>query len=196
MYLIIGSPKPVFPNDDHKLRFYAMKYCPYAHRIQLVLDFKDIPYHTIHINLTLKPEWLTDVSPLGKVPALEIPKVGNLFESLIIADYLDEKYPEKALYSKDLFKKASEKYLLECVRNSVTAYYAILMSGNSDKVSEFEKSLEVFEIELKKNGKTFLAGDKLSMVDYMIWPWFERFCWLNFELDGEKFPNLVSMYTE
>ena len=79
VYLIIGSPKPVFPNDDHKLRFYAMKYCPYAHRIQLVLDFKDIPYHTIHINLTLKPEWLTDVSPLGKVPALEIPEVGNLF---------------------------------------------------------------------------------------------------------------------
>jgi pyrimidodiazepine synthase len=44
-----------------------MRFCPYAQRVHLVLDAKGIAYHTIFINLTEKPEWLTEKSPLGKL---------------------------------------------------------------------------------------------------------------------------------
>lgn len=65
-----------------------MRFCPYAQRVHLVLEAKGIPYHTININLTEKPDWLFEANPLGKVPALElVNEPGNPFlaESLIIA---------------------------------------------------------------------------------------------------------------
>lgn len=81
-----------------------MRFCPYAHRVHLVLDAKKIPYHSIFINLNDKPEWLTEYSPLGKVPALQLITADGkpaLIESLIIAEYLDEMYPEPRLFPKD-----------------------------------------------------------------------------------------------
>ncbi len=42
----------------------------------------------------------------------------------------------------------------------------------------------------------FFKGTKEGMVDYMIWPWFERFPVLkdfgNFEFDCKKFPKLAA----
>lgn len=45
-----------------------MKFCPFAQRVHLVLDAKKIPYNICWINLTEKPEWLSKVSALLKVP--------------------------------------------------------------------------------------------------------------------------------
>jgi len=74
-----------------------MRFCPYAQRAHLVLNAKNVPYHTVNINLTEKPEWLVDFSPLLKVPALQLVEEKDqpsLIESLIISEYLDDKYPE------------------------------------------------------------------------------------------------------
>jgi Glutathione S-transferase, C-terminal domain len=37
------------------------------------------------------------------------------------------------------------------------------------------ENLDLFETELKSRGSKFFGGEKPAMVDYMIWPWFERF---------------------
>ena len=53
--------------------------------------------------------------------------------------------------------------------------------------------MQVYEKELKE---TFFAGSKPGMVDYMIWPWFERFFILKehgFVLnDDDKLPKLAA----
>lgn len=59
-----------------------------------------------------KPEWYLERFPLGKVPALYVDAV-NLYESLIIADYLDEKYPQRPLLPKDPLRKALDRILIE-----------------------------------------------------------------------------------
>nr|ACZ02430.1 glutathione S-transferase omega class [Drosophila melanogaster] len=60
-HLAKGSPMPDVP-EDGILRLYSMRFCPFAQRVHLVLDAKQIPYHSIYINLTDKPEWLLEVS--------------------------------------------------------------------------------------------------------------------------------------
>ena len=67
----------------------------------------------MNINLTDKPEWLYEKSPLGKIPALELESGDCIYESMIIADYLDEKYPQRPLYPKDPLKKAKDKLLID-----------------------------------------------------------------------------------
>src|ERR1700733_5786424 len=52
--------------------------------------------------------------PLGKVPCIEVGEENQLiWESQVICDYLDEKYPDKPLHSKDPFKKAQDRLFID-----------------------------------------------------------------------------------
>lgn len=199
-----GSPQPQLP-DDGKLRFYSMRFCPYAQRIHLILEAKEIPHHTIFINLTEKPEWYESVSPLGKVPSLQLPNDKGhptLTESLVIADYLDEKYPKNHLHAKDPLTKAKDKILIERFNQVVNSMYRLFFSTSGapiGAISETVSGLDVFEKELKERGTVFFGGKQPGMLDYMIWPWCERADTLKillgdkYELDNERFAKLVSL---
>lgn len=174
-----------------------MRFCPYAQRIHIVLEAKKIPYHTFNINLTDKPEWLTKYSLLGKVPSLGLTtEKGQPFihESLVIADYLDEKYPEKRLYPTEPVAKALDRLLIEQFNGVITAYYKAINDPNA--LDDLAKGLDTFEAELKKRGTAFFSGKVPGMLDYMIWPWFERIAFLKykgFEMDKGRHAQLVSI---
>lgn len=196
-----GSAQPDIP-DDGKLRLYSMRFCPFAQRAHLVLEAKKIPYHTININLTNKPEWLKEKNPLLKVPALEIPNGGIIVESLIVADYLNEKYPERPLYPSDPLKKAIERMWIERFAAVTSAMYRVFSSWNSPggapgALTEICEGLDLYEAELKTRGTPFFFGDQPGMLDYMIWPWCERSDMLKYlvgdkyALDNARYPKLV-----
>lgn len=188
-----------------------MRFCPYAQRIHLVLDIKAIPYETININLKDKPDWLTKYSPLGKVPALGLtnePNTPYLYESLVVADYLDEKYPEIPLYPLDPLAKAEDQLLISRFEPVIAPYFRIVFSGRSDDeaMQKMLENLSVFETELAKRRSAFFGGIKPGMVDLMIWPWCERITALKdiveleaaeqYVLGSDKFPKLVSGYCQ
>ena len=79
----------------------------------------------MYINLTEKPEWLLEKSPLGKVPCLEFENGETLYESLIIADYLDEAYPQNRLYPENPLAKAKDKLLIERFNSVTTTIYQV-----------------------------------------------------------------------
>ncbi|KAG5678920.1 hypothetical protein PVAND_008543 [Polypedilum vanderplanki] len=206
LHLSKGSTQPTFP-DDQKLRLYSMRFCPFAQRAHLVLDAKNIPYHTAFINLTEKPEWFTKVSALSKVPALEIPESGDvLIESLIIADYLDEKYPQNPLHSKNPLEKARDRILIERFNGFTAPFARIIYNHKKDgapgAIHEIVTILDLFEEELKKRGAKFFGGSKPGMLDYMIWPWCERTDMLKYmlgdkyELDKVRFSELIKWKEE
>ncbi|XP_034105045.1 pyrimidodiazepine synthase isoform X1 [Drosophila albomicans] len=197
-----GSIKPTLPEDD-VLRFYSMRFCPFSHRVALLLAAKQLPHHKVYIDLIEKPEWYTEYSPLGKVPALQLTHVAGqpaLVESLIIAAYLDEQYPQRPLFSQDPLQKALDKILIERFAGVVSAVYPVLTCNPNappDALQNFEKALDVFEQELIKRGTRYFGGEQIGIVDYMIWPWFERFPSLKYnteqgyELDAKRFQNLL-----
>ncbi|KAG5669332.1 hypothetical protein PVAND_017220 [Polypedilum vanderplanki] len=205
LHLTKGSSQPTFP-DNEILRLYSMKYCPYAHRAHLVLDAKNIPYHTVFINLTEKPEWLSKVSALTKVPALELPGVkgDSLIESLIICDYIDEKYPQNSLNSKDPLEKARDRILVQKFETISPVFARFVFWKKEEDKGELLKKLYAglknFDDELNERNSKFFGGEKPGMTDYMIWPWFERFEVLNFmleekfKLDKDRFPKLSEWF--
>lgn len=67
----------------------------------------------VYINLKNKPEWIFDKNPGGKVPTIELSDGRILYESLIVADYLDEAYPGRGLNPKDPFQKAADRIFIE-----------------------------------------------------------------------------------
>lgn len=62
---------------------------------------------------------MTQKNSYGKVPCLELDNGEVLYESLVVADYLDEKYPEPRLYPLDPLAKAKDKLLIEKFNTSI-----------------------------------------------------------------------------
>ncbi|KAJ9577754.1 hypothetical protein L9F63_005674, partial [Diploptera punctata] len=131
-------------------------------------------YDVVNVNLTEKPEWLYEKSPFGKVPALELENGETLYESLIIADYLDEKYSQRSLYPKDPLKKAKDKLLIEQFNKVISNLYRLYQNLDRDNLESIMKELDIFEREIENRPDENNGSDKPGMLDYMIWPWCER----------------------
>lgn len=173
-HLSTGSTAP--PIVPGKIRLYSMRFCPYAQRIHLVLDTKKIPYDVVYVNLTQKPEWLLEKSHSGKVPCIELEGGETLYESLIIAEYLDEAYPQNKLYPTNPLAKAKDKLLIEKFNEVINNMYKLYAETTIDRdlFDEALCSLDFFDRELVKRRTPFFGGNSPGMLDLMIWPWCER----------------------
>jgi glutathione S-transferase len=78
------------------------------------------------VNLISKPKWFIEKNPTGKVPCIELKPGEILKESLIIADYLDEAYPEIKLYPNNLWAKAKDKLLINQFNEIEAIVYKVL----------------------------------------------------------------------
>lgn len=98
----------------------------------------------------------------GKVPAIEFEDGKTLSESLIIADYLNEAYPEPPLYPADPLAKAFDRRLIDTFNNEVIrVFYKLALKEDERTVENFEellKKVTVFEKELSKRSTQFFGG--------------------------------------
>ncbi|KAM6956434.1 glutathione S-transferase omega-1-like [Aplochiton taeniatus] len=176
--LFKGSQTPGPVPKDH-IRLYSMRFCPFAQRTRLVLSAKGIKYGTVNINLKDKPEWFLEKNPFGLVPTLETPSGQVIYESPITCDYLDEVYTDKKLLPADPYEKAQQKMMLEHFSKIIPYFYKIpAEKRNAKDTSALEAELnehlaKLNETLVSKKAK-FFGGDSITMIDYMMWPWFER----------------------
>ncbi|XP_036593193.1 glutathione S-transferase omega-1-like [Trichosurus vulpecula] len=174
----IGSAQPG-PVPLGVIRVYSMRFCPFSERTRLILKAKGIKHEVININLKNKPEWFFKKHPLGLVPLLETSKGQLIHDSTIICEYLDEVYPGKKLFPEDPYEKALQKMTLELFSKVPSLSKSILVAGRNGEdcttqKAELRKEFSKLEEVLTRQKTTFLGGNSISMVDYLIWPWFER----------------------
>lgn len=85
-----------------------------ASKVKVVLEEKGLKYRVDRLhpgNLWKKPEELLVKHPLGKVPYLETPNDGIIFDSTVINEYLDDRYPNHPLKPKDAAQLARMRML-------------------------------------------------------------------------------------
>ncbi len=168
-----------------KLKLYDFKSSPNCQRVKVVLEEKKIPYEIIPIDLRKneqkKPE-LLDLNPYGKVPVLVD---GNtvLYESCIINEYLEEKYPEPSLMPKDPVQRAKIRLLIDYALNLLNpAYQKIRGQMVKDEKERDKDALESAKGEIKNllkrleqeiGSQIYLMGD-FSLLDAAIIPRFLR----------------------
>ncbi|NWU74598.1 GSTO1 transferase, partial [Onychorhynchus coronatus] len=173
-----GSAAPG-PVPGGLLRLYSMRFCPYAQRTRLVLRAKGISHEIININLKNKPDWFFEKNPSGLVPVLETSKGQLIWESPITCEYLDEAFPEKKLMPSDPYERARQKMVLEDFSKVTPLLFkhVVAVKDGQDTTAlkaEITEKFGKFEEILSKCNTVFFGGNSISMLDYMIWPWFER----------------------
>ncbi|HZT34507.1 MAG TPA: glutathione S-transferase N-terminal domain-containing protein, partial [Nitrososphaera sp.] len=96
------------------LKLYDFPMSPRARKVRIVLAEKGLQYEKVTIDITKgeqkKPEFLA-INPYGKVPALQDDGV-TLYESTIIMEYLNDKYPHPPLLPLDPGQRARARVLM------------------------------------------------------------------------------------
>lgn len=167
------------------IKLYDFKSSPNCQRVKVVLAEKNLPYEIVPIDLTKKEQKQADylkMNPYGKVPVLTDDNT-VLYESLIINEYLDEKYPNPPLMPKDPAKKAKGRILVDYgMAHFDSAYQKLRMElmkeakEQSQPIidgakSDLKKLLQRFEEEL--GDQEYLLGE-FSLVDADLLPRFTR----------------------
>jgi glutathione S-transferase len=167
------------------IKLYDFKSSPNCQRVKVVLAEKNLPYEIVPVDLTKKeqkhPDYLK-MNPYGKVPVLT-DDATVLYESLIINEYLEEKYPNPPLLPKDPAKKAKGRILIDYGMSHFDSAYQKLRMELQKEAKEqsqpiidgakndLKKLLQRFEDEL--GDQQYLLGD-FSLVDADLIPRFTR----------------------
>ena len=167
------------------IKLYDFKSSPNCQRVRVVLAEKNLPYETVPVDLRAHaqktPEFLK-LNPNGKVPVITDDDT-VLYESCIINEYLDEKYPTPPLMPQDAAKKAKARILTDYGLTHLEAEYQKLRmemmkeekEQNNEVIAaaqtELRRLLQRLENELGE--QSYLVGD-FSLADAALIPRFIR----------------------
>ena len=161
------------------LRLISHKLCPYVQRAVIVAKEKGIAFERIDIDLANKPDWFLAISPTGKVPVLEVTQEDGtqdiLFESAVIAEFLDEISDDRLLPSEPL-ARARERAWVEFGSAALGDIYQLYVAQDRE---QFEKALASIDSKLAQVepelGGTYFAGGHFGLVDAAFAPVFRYF---------------------
>ncbi len=152
------------------ITLYDADRCPYCARVRIALAEKGIEYETVEIDLDDRPAWIYEKNPLGRVPVLE-EDTFVLAESAVIDEYLEDRYPEPALWPADPAERALGRMLVFRFDELSKPYYAV-RRGEDDAHLRLEGKLAQLDALLQ--GQLFLSGREFGLADIAYVPWILR----------------------
>jgi RNA polymerase-associated protein len=84
---------------------YSEPACPLSHRTRIVLAEKDIAVEVLDVDPARKPEDLLSLNPYEVMPTL-VDRELTLYDSRVIMEYLDERFPHPPLLPVDPVSRA------------------------------------------------------------------------------------------
>jgi glutathione S-transferase len=149
--------------------------CPYVQRAAIALSEKGVPFERREVDLANKPDWFKAISPLGKVPLLQ---VGDevLFESAVIVEYLEDTQAP-ALHPADPLVRARHRAWMEFGSSILADIWTI--ETTQDRAA-FEAKAELLHekfrrLEAELGDGPYFAGERFSLVDAVFAPVFRYF---------------------
>ena len=168
------------------ITLYNAARCPYAARARIVLAEKGIEFEVVEIDLSDRPAWLYEKNPAGRVPVLE-EDGWVLPESVVIMEFLEERYPEPPLLPADPADRAAVRLLVFRDHDFTDPYYAF-RRGEDGAREELDTALGRLEALLGE--RPYLGGMEYGLADIAYVPWLLRARdMLGVDLDG--FPSLT-----
>jgi len=165
-------------------RLISFKLCPFVQRCVMILVEKNVPYDIDYIDLSDRPGWFNELSPLGKVPVLEVTCDDGskvvLFESAVINEYLDEVTPGNLLPSEPL-KRAHSRAWIEFGTALLSDGADITMARDEETLNKALGKLgrKLDRLEREIDTGPFFLGAKVSLVDASFTPALQRLFWAN-----------------
>jgi len=152
------------------ITIYDADRCPYCARVRIALAEKGLEYEVVEVDLDDRPAWIYDKNPLGRVPVLEEGEY-VLPESAVINEYLEERWPEPALWPADPAERALGRLLVHRFDELSRPYYALRREedGAAERLDE-----QLAGLARRLEEQPFLTGREFGLADIAYIPWILR----------------------
>jgi len=159
--------------EQTRLTLISHKLCPYVQRAVIALEELGIEYRRVDIDLDDPPDWFTRLSPLGKVPLLRIDDGTVLFESAVIAEYVNE-LGAGALLAQDSLRRARQRAWIEFASATLDNIGTLYSARGRDSFERAGAQLDGKwrQLEAALGAGSYFEGDSFSLVDAAFAPVF------------------------
>jgi len=182
---------------------------PYVRKVLVVLHLKGLAYEIDPIIPFLGDERFAAASPLRRIPVL-IDGAVTLSDSSVICQYLEDRYPQPALYPADVADRARARWLEEYADTRMgdvfiwqmfnqVAINPYVWGKKTDEAAlaktlaeEVPQVLDYLETQLPQKGFLF---DALSIADISIAAFFRNAVFARFRIDAGRWP-LTAAFVE
>jgi RNA polymerase-associated protein len=179
----------------HVMTLYSNPECPQSHRVRIVLGEKDLTFKIQDIQNNERNEDLISLNPNHSTPTF-VDRNLVLYESRVIMEYLDERFPHPPLMPVDPVVRAKTRMVLHYIERDL---YGLL----NDIGSSGEKKSSQAKAQFKNNlmsamdffqSKKYFLGEDFSLIDCSMAPLLWRLPFYNITLPKNAKP-LIS-YSE
>jgi glutathione S-transferase len=179
---------------------------PYVRKVLVVLNLKGIPYEVDPIVPFFGNDRFSQISPVRRIPVL-IDEQVTLADSSVICQYLEDRYPEPALYPANIVDRARARWLEEFADSRMgevfiwqlfnqVAIKPTVWGEQTDKAvvektlrEEIPQILDYLETQVPVEG--FLFGG-VSIADISIACFFRNAAFARFQVDAARWPRTAS----
>jgi len=155
---------------------YSGTTCPFSQRCRFVLFEKGMDFEIRDVDLYNKPEDISIMNPYGQVPIL-VERDLILYESNIINEYIDERFPHPQLMPADPVMRARARLFLFNFERELFVHVQQLerRDHNKDSSRLMERARQQIRDRLTQLTPIFLKnkfmlGEDFSMLDVAIAP--------------------------
>ncbi len=188
------------------IKVYGVHGSPFVRKVFVALDFKGIPYEIVRQMPFSGDTGYLKVNPLGKVPTLVDGDL-TLGDSKVICQYLEDAYPDPALYPADVADRAMARWYEDLCGGRVAELaagiffqrfmrpFAFKQEPDEELVSRIiEKDLPPLQdyLEGQVPADGFVFGEFL-MADLSIASPFFNASYAGYEVDASGWPNLAGL---
>ncbi|MCH7741069.1 MAG: glutathione S-transferase N-terminal domain-containing protein [Proteobacteria bacterium] len=165
--------------------FYSDGNDHYSQRVRLVLAEKGIVVEIVDVERGNMPEDLADLNPYNSLPTL-VDRELALYESLIIMEYLDERFPHPPLLPVYPVARAQSRLFIYRIQRDWCGFVDTIIAGRSKDtvIDKARKELRESLITVAPifNEKPFFMSDEFTLVDCCVAPILWRLPVLGIEL--------------
>jgi len=182
-------------NKRAVMTLYSGSIDTYSHRARIVLSEKNVTFDINEVEPGNFPEDLIDLNPYNSVPTL-IDRDLVLYDSRVIMEYLDERFPHPPLMPVDPVSRARSRLMLHRIDHDWYRLVAALEGENGPAKDNARKELRdsITSIAPIFDAKPYFMSDEFSLIDCSVAPLLWRLGYYGVELSSAA--KAVEAYAE
>lgn len=171
------------------MTLYSGTTCPFSQRCRIVLYEKGMDFQIVDVDLYNKPEDLAVMNPYNRTPVL-VERDLILYESNIINEYIDDRFPHPQLMPADPVMRARARLFLFRFENELFSHVEAIESGTQKQADKARVAIrdnltQIAPVFVKQK---YMLGDEFSMLDVAIAPLLWRLDYYGIQLPKQLAP--------
>lgn len=175
---------------------YSDPECPYCHRIRFILAEKGVEAEIENVDLDDRNHEVYKITPTGMLPTF-LDRNLTIYNSIVIAEYLDERFPYPPLLPVYPVARAQSRLLIQHIEEGWCTHADTLLAGKGGR-RKLDKARVALSESLAEAAHYFLKtpffmSEEITLADCFLAPLFWRLPLLNLKM-SERSEAAIEQY--